>query len=577
MSMGEVDIEIQAIDDASEVIATVQNNLNQLGTSANITAGNMSTIGTASTTTGATMQSNIGAITSVTSGFMALGLSVFGAEKAQVALDRANLIVEKDTEAVRKAQVAYNDAIAKYGPSSQQATDAATKLSLAQGTLTVATERQDVAQQNQTMSLISIAAFGIPGALTALSRLPQAYTAIQQIGSKVTGMFGEQATSAGLSAEETASAADVIGDDLAPAAVQGTAATGGLMASLGTIVPVAGALIVAGRGVVATAGEMWTGFTQGTESAASFGNQMMTMENPLLNMAQGVESFAKDLGLIPQQVPSVSAGLGMIQAAAVSAGSAISSSLSGAWATVSSEAQSAFAGIMSAVAGFGSQITSTLSGAWAAIATGAQSAWASLTSGAAAMESTLSSGISSALSSVGSAWSGFWSSVESAASSAASSIVSAFSSMAGEMESSIQGALDSIVSSFQNTVNQLTSDAQNLWNQMVGHSIWTDMLTTMEDQTTTTLGNITNAFKGMATQIPVTIAPIVGNPSSGSGFGAAANLGSSSSGSGLVAVGPVNVNLQNQTNLQVDGRTLTSLLEQRLIQQRLLSSAYKAT
>ena len=64
-------------------------------------------------------------------------------ENAEVTLDRAHVTLEKDTNAVQAAQEKYNEAVAKYGPNSQEATDAANKLKAAQDALTVAHERAD--------------------------------------------------------------------------------------------------------------------------------------------------------------------------------------------------------------------------------------------------------------------------------------------------------------------------------------------------------------------------------------------------------------------------------------------------
>ncbi|MGA3111231.1 MAG: hypothetical protein ABSE15_04270 [Candidatus Bathyarchaeia archaeon] len=73
------------------------------------------------------LKSNALAIGQVASGAASLVMGLSGVENAQVALDRANVTVEKDTNAVQAATEKYNEAVAKYGPNSQQATDAADK------------------------------------------------------------------------------------------------------------------------------------------------------------------------------------------------------------------------------------------------------------------------------------------------------------------------------------------------------------------------------------------------------------------------------------------------------------------
>ena len=64
--------------------------------------------------------------------------SISSIENAETSLDRAHVTVEKDTNAVQAAQEKYNEAVAKYGPNSQQAKDAADKLKAAQDAFSVA-------------------------------------------------------------------------------------------------------------------------------------------------------------------------------------------------------------------------------------------------------------------------------------------------------------------------------------------------------------------------------------------------------------------------------------------------------
>ena len=103
-------------------------------------------------------------------------------QKSEIALDRAHVTLEKDTNAVQAAQEKYNEAVAKYGPNSQEATDAANKLKAAQDALTVAHERADQAQVNVNNTMMMSALTVIPsviGIIGSLSTITASWTAIQ--------------------------------------------------------------------------------------------------------------------------------------------------------------------------------------------------------------------------------------------------------------------------------------------------------------------------------------------------------------------------------------------------------------
>ena len=94
-------------------------------------------------------------------------------QKSEIALDRAHVTLEKDTNAVQAAQEKYNEAVAKYGPNSQEATDAANKLKASQDALTVAHERlTSPSNVNNTMMMSALtvipSVIGILGSLSTL-------------------------------------------------------------------------------------------------------------------------------------------------------------------------------------------------------------------------------------------------------------------------------------------------------------------------------------------------------------------------------------------------------------------------
>jgi|GEM_PF-5311456 len=138
-------------------------------------------------------------------------------------------------------------------------------------------------------------------------------------------------------------------------------------------------VIVAGRGVIQVASEMYDGFTQGTETAQSFGNQMLTLGNPLLLAGQGIESFMKDAGVIPQQLPSVSQGIGMLQTQFSNLGQTVSTTVTQAFTGLAPKIAAAVAPIEAAMAPVAQTVTSTLGDAFTGVATTVQSIGPSVT------------------------------------------------------------------------------------------------------------------------------------------------------------------------------------------------------
>jgi hypothetical protein len=88
---------------------------------------------------------------------------------SQVALDRANLVVMKSSESVRDAQNNLNKVLEKYGEGSTQAVDAQNRLMLAQESYKVATERADMASENQRKTMMTMAVSVIPTLITGIT------------------------------------------------------------------------------------------------------------------------------------------------------------------------------------------------------------------------------------------------------------------------------------------------------------------------------------------------------------------------------------------------------------------------
>jgi hypothetical protein len=88
---------------------------------------------------------------------------------SQVALDRANLVVMKSSESVRDAQNNLNKVLEKFGEGSTQAVDAQNRLMLAQESYKVATERADMASENQRKTMMTMAVSVIPTLITGIT------------------------------------------------------------------------------------------------------------------------------------------------------------------------------------------------------------------------------------------------------------------------------------------------------------------------------------------------------------------------------------------------------------------------
>jgi hypothetical protein len=109
-------------------------------------------------------------------------------------------------------------------------------------------------------------------------------------------------------------------------------------------------------------------------------------------------------------------------------------------------------------------------------------------------------------------------------------------------------------------VESCIAEANRLWSTMVGHSIWPDMLSRMEDQTKGSLGEIASMFAGGFAAIPT------GVP--GFGVGASATSGAGSS-------GDMRLNIPISTTVSVDGQVIANVVEQRRITKRKLASPYR--
>ena len=125
----------------------------------------------------------LSSVGTLTSSLVAIGTTIFGTissfegmEKAQIKAEAANRKLSLANEAVDKAQRKYNDAVAKFGPNSQQAQDALRDLTqanqqqeIAQGKANIATDEAGRAQAEFILSLVGTAAT-MGGTITSIQQ-----------------------------------------------------------------------------------------------------------------------------------------------------------------------------------------------------------------------------------------------------------------------------------------------------------------------------------------------------------------------------------------------------------------------
>ena len=138
------------------------------------------------------------------SGAATAGFSLYNSfdriEKAELAVDRANLQVRTSTKGVEDAQRNLNAAVVEHGTNSAEAKAASEQLSIAQERLEVANERARQSQDNVNQAMMASAIQIIPSAITMVDSLGRAWknfpdmtgvlktlgTNVSDVGSKAT-------------------------------------------------------------------------------------------------------------------------------------------------------------------------------------------------------------------------------------------------------------------------------------------------------------------------------------------------------------------------------------------------------
>jgi phage-related protein len=209
---------------------------------------------------------------------------------------------------------------------------------------------------------------------------------------------------------------------------------------------------------------------------------------------------------------------------------------------------------------FLNMMNSAMNSFWSTVEGATSAAFAALEAAFTAAMDALEGILSGAISTMEGAWSAFQSfiasgvgAVEGAVSSASSTAQSTFSSMQGATKSALSG----IESAVSGTVGAITSAATGLWDALVGHSIWTDMLTAMEDQTRDSLANIVSMFGGSFNAI---------TPGVPSGASVAGGLLSPSLTAALQGlVGNQQTTITIPITVTLDGQTISRQVEQRTV------------
>ncbi len=138
------------------------------------------------------------------SGAATAGFSLYNSfdriEKAELAVDRANLQVRTSTKGVEDAQRNLDAAVVEHGVNSAEAKAASEQLSIAQERLEVANERAKQSQDNVNEAMMASAIQVIPSAITMVDSLSRAWknfpdmtgvlktlsTNVSDVGSKAT-------------------------------------------------------------------------------------------------------------------------------------------------------------------------------------------------------------------------------------------------------------------------------------------------------------------------------------------------------------------------------------------------------
>jgi hypothetical protein len=207
----DIEINLELIDNASSQLAeassSMSSSLDQVSESSDRLAtsqGNLEVeqekvASVSKKSAGSLKDFALGASGAATAGF-SLYSSFDRIEKAEVAVDRANLQVRTSTKSVEDAQRNLNEAVVEHGANSAEAKAASEQLSIAQDRLEVANERAKQSQDNVNQAMMASAIQIIPSTITMVDSLGRAWknfpdmtgvlktlgTNVSEVGSKAT-------------------------------------------------------------------------------------------------------------------------------------------------------------------------------------------------------------------------------------------------------------------------------------------------------------------------------------------------------------------------------------------------------
>jgi phage-related protein len=124
------------------------------------------------------------------------------------------------------------------------------------------------------------------------------------------------------------------------------------------------------------------------------------------------------------------------------------------------------------------------------------------------------------------------------------------------MEATAASAMASIQETVMAAVSAIVAAAQSLWAQLVGGSIWTDMLEEMQAQTQSALGNIVGDFQGAFGDVALSVPTMPSQAGPSRGSEASAPL--ISSGTQSITI-PITVTL--------DGQVITKTVKKMLVEE----------
>ena len=161
----------------------------------------------------ASLQSTVTSVTNVANSFMALYMLYDNVERSSLAVERAEYRVKQSTDALKKAQDEYNNAVAEFGRNSPEAERALDNLRDAEWKLANDTETAKQRQQDAWRSYVMAVTIGATQVITAIGNIKAAYAALSglELGGALSSAAAAAAPAAMLAAPIAGTAMAVYG------------------------------------------------------------------------------------------------------------------------------------------------------------------------------------------------------------------------------------------------------------------------------------------------------------------------------------------------------------------------------